>query len=88
MFTVLLLSRLQLPAPVPAPVPDPVQPVEEDPEMVYYFAEAEDGHIMAVDSPETQFQRLQHLPLLGETTQMTPGMVVMEMTVMRRTMTV
>ena len=42
------------PAPVPPPIPDPVQPVEdveEDPEMVYYFAEAEDGNIMEVDSP-------------------------------------
>ena len=39
---------------VPAPVLDLVQPVEdveEDPEMVYYFAVAEDGYIMAVDSP-------------------------------------
>ena len=43
-----------VPAPVPAPVPDPVQPmedVEEDPEMVYYFVDDEDGNVVAVDSP-------------------------------------
>ena len=42
------------PAPVPAPVPNLVQPVEDVEEglvMVYYFAEAEDGNIMEVDSP-------------------------------------
>ena len=42
------------PAPVPAPAPAPPQPmedVEEDPEMLYYYVEDEDGQLMPVDSP-------------------------------------
>ena len=42
------------PAPTPAPALAPAQPmenVEDDPEILYYIVEAEDGHITAVDSP-------------------------------------
>ena len=41
------------PAPILAPAPTPAQcmeDIEEYPEMVYFFAEKEDGRIMAIDS--------------------------------------
>ena len=41
-----------VPAPVPAPAPpQPMEDDEEDPEMLYYYVEYEDGQLLPVDSP-------------------------------------